>query len=275
MAEEEFEEYLEDLMSELSIAADKKKLIVFRPLEANIDPLSRVVRKKLGDHVVFKLVSKYNAEPIYQKRDIVRSLAWMLSLDRSEKLIEAAMRLELDEAFSYLIGQRATLLSKLKDDEDWIYVKEWATETEEHRLLKLLVYKTLKQNGFTDDEIKVEEVCVRDQEGKPIEHANVPDVRAEGAKGKIWVEVETLRGCKDPRDLVVQEKYQRKVEHVLGHDEFWLVIPSFEIMMHYRTIRTLIRDLFHLFKRKVLVALWRPDLVNRRILKVMEARSEA
>jgi hypothetical protein len=131
----------------------------------------------------------------------------------------------------------------------------------------LLVYKTIKDHGYRDEDIKVEEVC-KTENGSLTVYL-VPDLRVER---KIWAEVETLRGVHDPLDLI--QEFQDKAEEISKYEEFWLILPSFEIMMHINRMRSLLEQLFKLFKEQVRVSLWYPDLVNRRIRKLIEKRPE-
>jgi len=262
---EELKKYLEDLMSQMGIYGEEKKLIVFCPTSKDINPLFGEVSKRIS--LCFKLIAKYGEDiPREDFVKIIRSLAWLLSIDRDTKLLKGLeLYKDLDEAFRDMDQRRIELTAKLKEDEDWIHIRSWEGENEEHRLLKLLAYKTLKDLGHNDEEIKVEEVYkVEDEQ---IVECPVPDLHVEG---EIWIEIETLRGIRDPLDLI--QKYQRKAAAVSEYKEFWLVIPSFEIMMHRDRIPTLLRQLFSLFGKQVKVSIWYPDLVNKRIRKLLERK---
>lgn len=265
--EEEFEKCLEDLMSQAGISEEEKKLIVFCPSTKDIEPLFRIIRKRFTS--CFKLVAKYGENiPKEDFKRIIRSIAWILSIDKSDEDLLVAERLSnIDDVFSYLDARRNEFLLKIKEDEDWIHIRRWEGESEEHRLLKLLVYKTIKDYGYKDGDIKVEEVC-RLEDGILTVYS-VPDLHVEG---KIWAEVETLRGMQDPLDLI--QEFQSKAEAISRYEEFWLILPSFEIMIHINRMRSLVEQLFKLFKEKVKVSLWYPDLVNRKICKLIEKRPE-
>ena len=131
-----------------------------------------------------------------------------------------------------------------------------------------------KDYKYKDEEIQVEQEVVhidehiyrRDEQGNPFLYL-VPDLQT--TDGKIWVEIETLRGIKDP--LIGQiQKYQRKRSAVEEFEEFWLIIPSFEIMMHRIALKTLLKRLFALFGKRIKVSIMHPDLVNRKIRKLWQ-----
>ncbi|MFQ6072966.1 MAG: hypothetical protein ACE5KT_09745, partial [Methanosarcinales archaeon] len=142
------------------------------------------------------------------------------------------------------------LWNRLSRDEDWIHIKpSWNGESKEHLKLKLLAYKTLKYDcEYSEEQIKIEEQYLI-QNGKEIKTL-VPDLRV---GNEIWVEVETLRGIKDPHDLI-QEKFLHKKDEIKTFKEFWLVIPNFEISMHRKAIQSLANQLFNLFYKKVKVS---------------------
>lgn len=265
--EEELEKSLEDLMSQAGIFGEEIKLVVFCPSTKDIEPLIRIVRNRLIP--CFKLTAKYGEDiPKENFKRIIKSIAWILSIDKNDKDLLAAERCgDVDEAFRFLDERRIDFLTKLKEDEDWIHIRKWEGESEEHRTLKLLVYKTIKDHGYRDEDIKVEEVCKTENGALTV--YLVPDLRVER---KIWAEVETLRGIHDPLDLI--QEFQDKAEEISKYEEFWLILPSFEIMMHINRMRPLLERLFKLFKEQVRVSLWYPDLVNRRIRKLIEKRPE-
>jgi hypothetical protein len=266
--EEELEKSLEDLMSQAGIFGEEIKLVVFCPSTKDIEPLIRIVRNRLTP--CFKLTAKYGEDiPREDFRQIIKSVAWALSIDKSEKdLLAAELCSDIDEAFRFLDERRIDFLAKLKDDEDWYRIRKWEGESDEHRVLKLPVYKTIKDYGYKDEDIKVEEVCKKLEDDTTIIDL-VPDLQVER---KIWAEVETLRGVHDPLDLI--QEFQDKAEEISKYEEFWLILPSFEIMMHINRMRPLLEQLFKLFKEQVRVSLWYPDLVNRRIHKLIEKRPE-
>lgn len=270
---EEFEKSLDDLMMEMGIDLEEKKLVVFCPTTVDISQLFREVEKRVPTSL--KLTSKYGEEiPKSDYSKIIHALAWMLSVDKSTHDLKVSeLRGNLDEAFTYLTRRRIHFISELSKDEDLIYVHGWEGESEEHFKLKILAYKTLKKDyKYKDEEIQVEQEIVhidehiyrRDEEGNVSLHL-VPDLQTNDKK--IWVEIETLRGIKDP--LIGQiQKYQRKRSVVEEFEQFWLVIPSFEIMMHRTAIKTLLKRLFTLFDKRVKVSIWHPDLVNRKIRRL-------
>jgi hypothetical protein len=260
----ELEKCLEDLMSQAGIYGEEIKLVIFCSPTENIEPLFRVVRNRLTS--CFKLIAKYGEEiPKEDFKQIIRSLAWMLSIDKSvNDLLFAERYNDIDEAFGFLDKRRIYFLTKLKQDEDWIHIRKWEGESYEHSILKLLVYKTIKKDyNYKDADIEVEKPC------KPKDDVLttplVPDVHVEG---KIWAEVETLRGMHDPLDLI--QEFQDKAEEISRYEEFWLILPSFEIMMHIYQLRPLLEQLFKLFHERVKVSIWYPDLVNARICKLLE-----
>lgn len=270
---DEFEKSLDDLMMEMGIDLEEKKLIVFCPSTVDISQLFREVEKRVPTSL--KLISKYSEEiPKSEYKKIIHALAWVLSVDMSTNDLKVSeLRGNLDEAFTYLIRRRIHFVSELSKDEDLIYVRGWEGESEEHFKLKLLAYKTLKRDHkYKDEEIQVEQevvhidddIYLRDKEGIISLHL-VPDLQT--TDRKIWIEIETLRGIKDPLMGLIL-KYQRKMSIVEGFEEFWLIIPSFEIMMHRTAIKTLLKRLFVLFGRRVKVSIWHPDLANRKIRRL-------
>jgi hypothetical protein len=270
--EKELEKCLEDLMSEAGIYGEEIKLVIFCSSTKDIEPLFRVARNRLTS--CFKLEAKYGEK--ISKEDfkrIIRSLAWMLSIDKDKSINDLLAEerenysdIEINEAFSSLDERRIYFLTKLKQDEDWIHIRKQEGESYEHSILKLLVYKTIKKDyNYKDADIEVEKPC------KPkddiLTTPLVPDVHVEG---KIWAEVETLRGMHDPLDLI--QEFQDKAEEISRYEEFWLILPSFEIMMHIYQLRPLLEQLFKLFHERVKVSIWYPDLVNARICKLLEKR---
>jgi hypothetical protein len=265
--EEELEKCLEDLMSQAGIFGEEIKLVIFCPSAKDIEPLFSMVRNRLTS--CFKLVAKYGKDiPKEDFKRIIKSIAWILSIDKSDKdLLASELCGDIDEALRFLDERRVDFLTKLKEDEDWIHIRRWEGESDEHRTLKLLVYKTIKGHGYRDEDIKVEEVC-ESEDDIPIIYL-VPDLRV---GRNIWAEVETLRGVYDPLDLI--QEFQSKADEISKYEEFWLILPSFEIMMHINRMRPLLEQFFKLFKEQVRVSLWYPDLVNRRICKLIEKRPE-
>ncbi|MDI6903939.1 MAG: hypothetical protein QMD13_00375 [Candidatus Bathyarchaeia archaeon] len=262
-------------MMEMGIDLEEKKLVVFCPSTVNITQLFREVEKRVPTS--FKLISKYDKEiPKLEYKKIIHALAWMLSVDKSaDDLKVAELRGDLDEAFTYLVRRRIHFISGLSEDEDLIYVHGWEGESEEHFKLKLVAYKTLKSDYlYKDEEIQVEQEAVhidehiyrRDEGGNFFLHL-VPDLQT--TDRKIWVEIETLRGIKDPLIGLIQ-KYQRKRSAVEQFEEFWLIIPSFEIMVHKTALKTLLKRLSALFGRKIKVSVMHPDLVNRKVRKLWQ-----
>lgn len=275
---EEFERSLDDLMMEMGIDLEEKKLVIFCPSTQDISQLFREVEKRIPTSL--KLISKYGEEiPKLEYKKIVHALAWMLSVDKSKAdLKQSEVHGNLDEAFTYLATRRTNLMSELSKDEDLIYVYGWEGESEEHLKLKLLAYKTLeKEYKYKNEEIQVEQELVhikedtykRDRQGNAFLHL-VPDLQT--TNRKFWVEIETLRGVKDPLIELIQ-KYQRKRKAVGEFEEFWLVIPSFEIAMHKTTLKTLLKRLFSLFGEKTRVSIMYPDLFNGKIRKLWQMTS--
>lgn len=270
---EEFEKSLDDLMMEMGIDSEEKKLVVFCPSKVDISQLFREVENRVPTSL--RLISKYGEEiPKSDYKKIIHALAWMLSVDKSAKDLKVSeLRGNLDEAFSYLARRRIHFVSELSKDKDLIYVHGWEGESEEHFKLKLLAYKTLKRDyKYQDEQIQVEKEVVhrdghiygRDEQGN-LFLCLVPDLQT--TDSKIWVEIETLRGIKDPLLGQIQ-KYQRKQGAVKEFEEFWLIIPSFEIMMHRIALKTLPKRLFALFGRRVKVSIWHPDFANRKIRRL-------
>lgn len=271
----EFEKSLDDFMMEMGIDLEEKKLVVFCPSTVDITQLFREVKKRIPTSL--KLRSKYGKDiPKLEYKKILHALAWMLSVDKStDDLKVAELCGDLDEAFTYLVERRIDFISKLSKDEDLIYLPEWEGESEEHFKLKLLAYKTLKSDyQYKDEEIQVEQEVVhideyiyRRDEGGNFFLYLVPDLQT--TDGKIWVEIETLRGIKDPLIGLIQ-KYRRKRSAIGQFEEFWLIIPSFEIMMHKTAVKTLLKRLFALFDKKVKISIMHPDLVNRKVRKLWQ-----
>jgi hypothetical protein len=260
--EGELVKYLEDLMNQAGIFEEEVKLVVFCPSSKDVEPLFNLVRKRITS---YKLIAKYGERvPREDFRRMVKSLAWLLSVDKSEDDLKFAECLgDLDDAFNHLDKKRRHYLARVKEDEDWIHIRRWEGESDEHHILKLLVYKTIKDLGYKDEDIKVEEACRR--EADKVVAYPVPDLHV---RGKIWAEVETLRGVRDPLDL--PHEFQGKADEISKYEEFWLVVPSFEIMMHAHRMGRLLEHLFRLFKGRVKVSLWYPDLVGKRARKLAE-----
>jgi len=284
---------LDDLMSEMGIGAEAIKLIIARSSGKNTNLIREIMIKR--GIPTFVLRPKYGkdikniSKEDYEK--IIRVYAWLLSIDQSENDIKSLTMIsrDLDGALGYLDIRRIDFVEELSRDEDVIHVYEWEGESEEHYKLKLLAYKTLKIMGYEDKDICVEKMI----KNFPIVHENmdiyyrnergelvipskpIPDLYVDG---KIWVEVETLRGIKNPiRELIA--KFRRRIPFIAGYEELWIVIPSFEIAMHYDDLYLLPERLLSMIMEETKgrteirirrISLWYPDLVNRRIRKLIE-----
>ena len=285
---------LNDLMSEMGIDAEAVKLIIVRSsgkTNENIS-LTNLMYSIMVERGIptFVLRPKYNESiPKDVREKIVRAYAWLLSIDQSENDVKKAVMLtNPDNVLGYLGIRKRNFVKELSRDEDVIHVYEWEGESEEHYKLKLLAYKTLKMKGYKDEEIRVEKMI----EGFPIVHENM-DIYYRNGRGelvmpskpipdlyvdkKIWVEIETLRGIKDPiRELIA--KFRRRIRFIADYEELWIVIPSFEIAMHYDDLYLLPERLLSMAMEetkgrteiKTRISLWYPDLVNRRIRKLIE-----
>ncbi|MBS7606104.1 hypothetical protein KEJ31_07395 [Candidatus Bathyarchaeota archaeon] len=285
---------LNDLMSEMGIDAEAVKLIIVRSsgkTNENIS-LTNLMYSIMVERGIptFVLRPKYNESiPKDVREKIVRAYAWLLSIDQSENDVKKAVMLtNPDNVLGYLGIRKRNFVKELSRDEDVIHVYEWEGESEEHYKLKLLAYKTLKMKGYKDEEIRVEKMI----EGFPIVHENM-DIYYRNGRGelvmpskpipdlyvdkKIWVEIETLRGIKDPiRELIA--KFRRRIRFIADYEELWIVIPSFEIAMHYDDLYLLPERLLSMIMEetkgrteiRIRISLWYPDLVNRRIRKLIE-----
>ncbi|MEM0049403.1 MAG: hypothetical protein QW424_00725 [Candidatus Bathyarchaeia archaeon] len=280
---------LDDLMSEMGIGAEAVKLIIIRSSGKNTNLMREIMIKRgIPTFVLRPKYSKNIPKDDYEK--IIRAYAWLLSIDQSESDIKVLMlSMDLDEALGYLDIRRIDFVKELSHDEDVIHVCEWEGESEEHYKLKLLAYKTLKMKGYGDKDIRVEktigdspivhenmDIYYRNEKGELVIPSNpIPDLYV---NGKIWVEVETLRGIKDPlRELIA--KFRRRIPSIAGYEELWIVIPSFEIAMHYDDLYLLPERLLSMIMEETeertkirirRISLWYPDLVNRRIRKLIE-----
>ncbi|MEM1660697.1 MAG: hypothetical protein QXR17_06120 [Candidatus Bathyarchaeia archaeon] len=280
---------LDDLMSEMGIGAEAVKLIIIRSSGENTNLIREIMIKRgIPTFILRPKYSKNIPKDDYEK--IIRAYAWLLSIDQSESDIKVLMLfMDLDEALGYLDIRRIDFVKELSHDEDVIHVCEWEGESEEHYKLKLLAYKTLKMKGYGDKDIRVEkmienfpivhenmDIYYRNEKGELVIPSNpIPDLYV---NGKIWVEVETLRGIKDPlRELIA--KFRRRVPFIANYKELWIVIPSFEIAMHCDDLYLLPERLLSMIMEETKerteirirrISLWYPDLVNRRIRKLIE-----
>lgn len=286
---------LNDLMSEMGIDAEAVKLIIVRSSGKTNENIS-LTNLMYGIMVergipTFVLRPKYNESiPKDVREKIVRAYAWLLSIDQSENDVKKAVMLtNPDNVLGCLGIRKRNFVKELSRDEDVIHVYEWEGESEEHYKLKLLAYKTLKMKGYKDEEIRVEKMI----EGFPIVYENM-DIYYRNGRGelvmpskpipdlyvdkKIWVEIETLRGIKDPiRELIA--KFRRRIRFIADYEELWIVIPSFEIAMHYDDLYLLPERLLSMIMEETKgrteirikrISLWYPDLVNKRIRKLIE-----
>lgn len=285
--ETDFAKSLNDLMSEMGIDAEAVKLIMVRSSGENANRIREEMTKR--GIPTFILRSKYGKSvPKDDYEKIIRAYAWLLSIDQSESDIKSTMlSMDLDGALGYLDIRRIDFVEELSRDEDVIHVCEWEGESEEHYKLKLLAYKTLKMMGYRDEEIRVErtidgfpivhedmDICYRNEKGDlVIPSRPIPDLCVDK---KVWVEIETLRGIKDPLPGLIA-KFRRKISFIADYEELWIVIPSFEVAMHYNDLYLLPEMLLSMIRKakggteiRTRISLWRPDLVNRRIRKLIE-----
>lgn len=244
-----FVKLLDDLMQQIDFTrGGEKKLVIFKcSSRSDVEGLYNEVKKNIT--TTYKLRPKYSSLSENSLKKIVEQLCWLHSIPsyKPQFIIDD----DLDSIFTGLDKERRYYYDKLTMDNDWFkIIKSWSDEDPEHLKLKLLVYKRLKKLGFKDSEIEIEERF--SMEGK---ERLIPDLYV---RGKVWVEIETLLGSAGPSYLI-QEKIHNRRNGIMQHNEFWLVLPNFEIFMHKKEVNSLFTQLYNLFNRQVKVTIFGCD----------------
>ncbi len=269
---EDFLKELTDLMGQLdsTISGGERKLIIFRcNYDTLISDLFKKVTSILPNTHILKIKFDTFTEEIIQR--IMNQLCWVLSLPRynwRERFLISNDLININAIYTELERTNEKFYDDFGNDNDMNCIeKSWNGESDQHFNLKLPVYKYLKKYigkkyDLGADLIKIEkrsEIDGGESEGvEPNTNVNnqpIPDLYVEN---KIWVEIETLLGFPDPR-LLINEKFIPKKDYIKKCDEFWLVIPNFEIFMNKEKIRILLRRLFLLLNEEVIIKIFSID----------------
>jgi len=279
---ENFLKELTDLMGQLdsTISGGEKKLIIFRcNYDSSISDLFNKVTSILPNTHILKIKYDTFTEEIIQR--IMNQLCWVLSLPRynwRKEFLEVPNNLiDINAIYTELERTNEKFYDDFGNEDDMNYIeKSWNGESDQHFNLKLPVYKYLKKYiekkyDLGADLIRIEKRSEIDGDESEVEGVEpntnesnqpIPDLYVEN---KIWVEIETLLGFPDPR-LLINEKFKPKKESIEKCDEFWLVIPNFEIFMNKEKIKILLRRLFLLLSEEVIIKIFSIDY-ERKTLK--------
>ncbi len=255
LKEPEFEDEIYGRTCDISTSSDLSRsddpfnyLLIFHCNENQLSKLKKLIRRPLEFHELnIRKIDTSGRE----FKSVLNTLKFMNSIPSVERP-ELNMFTDLSWIDEYLRKDSIYFRNQLDYDANLNYVKpSHSNESDEHIYLKLIAYNHLKNiRKIRSNSIKVEEIT---DDGK------IPDLQV---SDKIAVEVETLRGIPN-LNWLIRKKIMSKSRELSKFEEFWLVLPNFEIIIHFKELKNLLPRLKKLLKNKIII--YGVDFENKKL----------